>query len=65
MNRLWSVLGCEWLLVEQNTEYPWGVTDLLGGYQAAKAEREKGRRKERHQKYFKMSKSFKTLVINL
>ena len=56
MNRLWSVLGCEWLLVEQNTEYPSGVTDLLGGYKAAKAEREKGRRKERHQEYFKMSK---------
>lgn len=43
-------------MVEQNTEYPSGVTDLLGGYKAAKAEREEGRRKERHQEYFKMSK---------
>ena len=56
MNRLWSVLGCEWLLVEQNTECPWGVTHLLGGHRAANVGREKWRRKERHQKYFKISK---------
>ena len=46
MNRLWSVLGCKWLLVEQNPEYPWGVTNLLGGHKAAKVGREKGKRKK-------------------